>query len=197
MTMESKGDSVYQKFDMPPREVVALYELLINHSIPAWLDGGWAVDALAKQQTRPHQDVDFLVPIQYTNKLLNIFHVRGFTVDEKETELPYRLVVLNQKESLMIDFHLVIPQDDGSMIFRITNYKENIPSYDHRYLKVGLGGIGVVDGVNIPCITLDEQVRCRTTRKYSFEDPDRQRQGGINADIHDLEIIKKLQNELL
>ena len=195
MTMESKPVSISKRLDMPPHEVVALYKLLTAHSIAAWLDGGWAVDALAKQQTRPHQDVDFLVPIQYTNKLLNIFQARGYVVDERETEFPYRLVVLNPKESLMIDFHLVIPQDDGSVIFRITNYKENVPSYDHRYLKDGLRGVGCVNGINIPCITLDEQVRCRTTRRYSFDDPDRQRYGGINADVHDLNVIKKLQNE--
>lgn len=191
--MESKGKHDYSSFDMPANRVISIYKLLLKNSIPSWLDGGWAVDALAYKQTRPHQDVDFLVPIEYTNKLVNLFLHEGFVLDENETELPYRLVVLNTSTSEMIDFHLVIEQKDSSMVFRITNYKENVPSYDYTYTLEGLGGIGRINGEEIPCITLDEQIRCRTSRKYSFTDPDRIRNGGINADIHDLDVINSLK----
>lgn len=191
--MESKEKYDYSSFDMPANKVVSIYKFLLKNSIPSWLDGGWAVDALAHKQTRPHQDVDFLIPIKYTNKLINLFLHEGFIIDEDETELPYRLVVVNPSEFVMVDFHLVIKQKDNSMIFRITNYKENAPSYDYTYSSEGLSGVGKINDEEIPCITLDEQIRCRTSRKYSFEDPDRMRKGGINADVHDLDMINSIK----
>lgn len=191
--MESRLNHDYNAFNMPSNKVLYIYDLLERNMIPVWLDGGWAVDALVGKQTRPHQDVDFLVPIQYINKLINILLREKYILDEQETELPYRFVVLKPMEHIMVDFHLVIPQKDGSMVFRITNYKENVPSYDYRYTAEGLSGIGTINGTLVPCISVEEQVRCRTSRKYSFDDPDRVRRGGINADRHDLDVIKELK----
>ena len=181
------------KFRFPPEKVPEILEVLDRNNIKAWLDGGWAVDALAKEQTRQHQDIDLLVSVDDRERVYEIFTELGFKNYEAETELPFRLVMYNESKSLMIDFHLVMIQEDGSAIFRITNYRENVPSYDYCYTKSGLDGKGEIAGAEVPCITLEEQIRCRTTRKYSFDDPDRKREGGINADIHDLDVIKNLQ----
>ena len=40
---------------MHAEEVVALYTLLEQHDVPVWVDGGWGIDALLQQQTRPHR----------------------------------------------------------------------------------------------------------------------------------------------
>ena len=42
-------------------EVLALYRLLADHHIEVWLDGGWGIDALVGEQTRPHADLDIAV----------------------------------------------------------------------------------------------------------------------------------------
>ena len=42
-------------------DVVALLRLLAEHRIDVWVDGGWGVDALLGEQTRPHSDVDIAV----------------------------------------------------------------------------------------------------------------------------------------
>jgi lincosamide nucleotidyltransferase A/C/D/E len=176
----------------PAEKVPETLELLTYHDIPAWLDGGWAVDAIAGEQTRDHQDIDLLVPIHEGPRVQQILEGIGFASHEQETELPHRLVMVNTPARLMIDFHLVTPQDDGSMVFKITNYKANVPSYEYKYSPEGLTGRGVIAGKDVSCITLEEQVRCRTTRNYSFDDPDRQRDGGVNADLHDLQLINRL-----
>lgn len=176
----------------PPERVPEMFDLLSHHGIPAWLDGGWAVDAIAGEQTRDHQDIDLLVPIHEGPRVQQLLEDIGFASHEGETELPHRLVMVNNPARLMIDFHLVTFTDDGSAIFKITNYRENVPSYEYTYSPEGLQGTGTVAGREVPCITLEEQVRCRTTRNYSFEDPDRQREGGINADLHDLALIQRL-----
>src|SRR5690242_455224 len=45
---------------MRAEEVVALYTLLDDHGVRLWVDGGWGIDALLAEQTRPHKDLDVL-----------------------------------------------------------------------------------------------------------------------------------------
>ena len=46
---------------MTATDVISLYTELENLSIAIWIDGGWGVDALLGEQTRPHQDLDIAV----------------------------------------------------------------------------------------------------------------------------------------
>jgi lincosamide nucleotidyltransferase A/C/D/E len=179
----------------PAERVSEVFILLSENNIQAWLDGGWAVDALRNEQTRAHQDLDLLVPIEERERIHEIFSKLGYVNYAQETELPFRMVMFNASLGLLIDFHLVMMQKNGSAVFRITNYKEGVPSYDYVYSANGLRGNGIIAGREVLCITLEEQLRCRTTRKYSFDDLDRQREGGINADLHDLKVIEDLKKE--
>jgi lincosamide nucleotidyltransferase A/C/D/E len=49
--------------------VVALYLRLQAVGIPIWLDGGWGVDALLGEQTRPHDDLDIVVEERHLLRL--------------------------------------------------------------------------------------------------------------------------------
>jgi lincosamide nucleotidyltransferase A/C/D/E len=40
------------------RDVIEIADLLQTSGIEVWLDGGWGVDALLGEQTRPRKDVD-------------------------------------------------------------------------------------------------------------------------------------------
>ena len=39
-------------------DVIDCYTTLENLGIEIWVDGGWGVDALLGEQTRPHKDLD-------------------------------------------------------------------------------------------------------------------------------------------
>lgn len=182
----------YSRFDFPANAVVSLFELFSSSEIPAWLDGGWGVDAMAREQTRPHRDIDVVVPIEKRGELEELLVDRGFSIDNGETRLPHRLVVLDMDRLLMVDVHFVDFQPDGSAVWTVPTYDEGADKYTYTYEAQGFEGMGLIDGAVIPCLTLEEQVRCRTTRQYSFDDPDRQRSNGINADLHDLELIKHI-----
>lgn len=43
---------------MESNDVVKLYKLFEENGIEVWIDGGWGIDALLGEQTRPHQDLD-------------------------------------------------------------------------------------------------------------------------------------------
>ncbi len=188
-----KTEVDYSRFNFSAADVLEFFDLFSSNGIPAWLDGGWGVDAMVREQTRPHRDIDVVVPIDASVQLKSLLLDRGFSIDHDETRMPHRLVVLDTEHLLMIDVHFVDFQPDGSAVWTVPSYSESDDdSYTYTYTVEGFNGIGAVEGVPIPCLTLEEQVRCRTTRRYSFDDPDRQRANGINADIHDLRIINKV-----
>jgi lincosamide nucleotidyltransferase A/C/D/E len=45
-------------------DVLRVLDLLRGAGIDAWLDGGWAVDALLGEQTRDHNDLDLAVRVE-------------------------------------------------------------------------------------------------------------------------------------
>jgi lincosamide nucleotidyltransferase A/C/D/E len=42
-------------------DAAAIVERLETSGLAVWIDGGWAVDAFAGRQTRPHDDPDLVV----------------------------------------------------------------------------------------------------------------------------------------
>lgn len=46
--------------DMPAELVPEVLDTLKSAGVQAWLAGGWGVDALLGEQTRPHQDLDLV-----------------------------------------------------------------------------------------------------------------------------------------
>jgi lincosamide nucleotidyltransferase A/C/D/E len=47
--------------EMPAHEVIAVVQLLNRYGVQVIIDGGWGVDALLGEQTRPHADLDIAV----------------------------------------------------------------------------------------------------------------------------------------
>lgn len=167
---------------------------LAEEGIQAWVSGGWGVDAIAGRQTRPHQDLDLLVAIDDGDRARTILEAHGFELYPPEIRLPFRLAMLNRRARLMIDLQLASPNPDGTFTFRVIDTQPSVPNFDYVYSVEGLRGRGTVAGVELPCISREEQVRSRTTQGYSFEASHRMREGGILADVHDLEVMDGLQD---
>lgn len=54
-------------------EDVIMLTLLLEQGVQIWLDGGWGIDALLQQQTRPHKDLDVLVQLADLGKMTALF----------------------------------------------------------------------------------------------------------------------------
>ena len=50
-------------------DVIDFYTTLENSGIEMWVDGGWGVDALLGEQTRPHKDLDITIQQKDVPKL--------------------------------------------------------------------------------------------------------------------------------
>ena len=46
---------------MRAEDVIGICRLLEADGIQVWLTGGWGIDALLREQTRPHKDLDVIM----------------------------------------------------------------------------------------------------------------------------------------
>src|SRR5512133_789938 len=89
---------------MNARDVLEITQILNKAHVEVWLDGGWAVDAIIKQQTREHEDLDVVVGLDKVDVIKKALAPFGFIVTEDE--LPTRFV-LSDANHRHIDFHTV------------------------------------------------------------------------------------------
>ena len=62
-------------------EVFRVLDALAESGIPAWLEGGWGVDALIGRQTRAHRDVDLDIDESQEAEALSVLHRLGYEVE--------------------------------------------------------------------------------------------------------------------
>ncbi len=154
-------------------EVLEVLAALDAAGCPAWIAGGWGVDALVGRQTRPHRDLDVLVEASRLDATLALLGARGYVV---ETDwLPVR-VELHRPGGGRIDVHPAVFAADGSA------------------RQAGLDGTwfdypadcfvhGVIGGVRVRCLSREQQVTFHTG--YEPRDVDR----------HDLERLAQLPSD--
>ena len=76
----SGGGEAWQTRGVRADDVLAVLDRLGAAGVPVWLDGGWSVDALLGRQTRPHGDVDVVLPLDRAALAIAALAGVGFTV---------------------------------------------------------------------------------------------------------------------
>ena len=74
-------------------DVIGLYIQLNNLGIEIWLDGGWGVDALLGEQTRPHDDVDIVIQQKDVPKLRELLAMQGYKDVPRNDTRPWNFVL--------------------------------------------------------------------------------------------------------
>lgn len=159
------------KPEMTSSALVELLRWLDDAAIPVWLDGGWGVDALLQTQTRPHKDVDLVLPVTDVPKVQEILGRRGFAIQQGT---PPHSFVLANGAGLEVDIHAVSFDDDGNGIYRMEN------GQDWIYPAEGFGGHGVVEGRNVRCLSPTTQVLCHA---YGYTPTEK--------DFRDMELVRQ------
>jgi lincosamide nucleotidyltransferase A/C/D/E len=136
---------------MTSAALVELLRLFEAAAIPAWLDGGWGVDALLHRQTRVHRDVDIVLRVTDVLRLQELLASRGFTIREGK---PPDSFVLANGAGLEVDIHAVIFDGNGNGLYRMQNGEVWL------YPSEGFTGQGVVGGASAACLSPAAQVLC-------------------------------------
>lgn len=122
--------------------VVDFYNLLDKNGIKIHIDGGWGIDALLGEQTRPHNDLDIAVQHKDVQKLRELLGVRGYKEIKKESSKDYNFV-LGDDKGHEVDVHSYTFDSDGNNIYGI------------EYPAASLTGIGTISGQTVRCIALE------------------------------------------
>lgn len=132
---------------MHTHDVVQVVDALESAGVDVWLQGGWGVDALLGEQTRPHDDLDVIIRADDVAKAMQATAALGFSL--MTDELPQGFVVRDEADR-RVDFHPVRFRSDGSAV------QQGIRG-EWVYSAPGLQGVGSIDGRSVRCLTPEEQ----------------------------------------
>lgn len=88
-------------------DLLSLYTDLRALGIRVWIDGGWGVDALLGEQTRPHADVDIVVEQKDLPALRAHLEAQGYTDVPRDDTAPWNFV-LGDSTGRLVDVHAVV-----------------------------------------------------------------------------------------
>jgi lincosamide nucleotidyltransferase A/C/D/E len=149
---------------MGAADALAVIRALEGGGIDVWLsDGGWGVDALLGEQTRPHKDVDLIVRVDQAHDLVAVLQPLGFTVTEGRLSSCF---VLRDQDRRTVDVHPVVFDQHGNGNYTMENGEVWV------YAAAWFGGSGTIQGQTVRCLTAEAQVLCHTG--YELDDEDRQ-----------------------
>jgi lincosamide nucleotidyltransferase A/C/D/E len=146
-------------------DVIRIYQDLAANGIQVWLTGGWGIDALLGEQTRPHKDLDIIVLVDDIVRMREVLGRAGYglkelwsentwVVDSFGTEIPTAFV-LQDAEGREVDAHAMRLDDQGN----------GVPAWANEGLvfeKEHLAGKGVIAGYAVRCLSPEMQVLAHT-----------------------------------
>ncbi len=136
---------------MHAQDVIDIVPRLDAAGIPVWLDGGWGIDALVGEQTRPHDDLDVVIAVHQARDVQDVLGPYGFVL--VEDELPTRFVLRDETDR-RIDFHTVTFDADGGGMQQLQD------GTSFRYPPQGFHGRGRIHSRTFCCLTAEVQMLC-------------------------------------
>jgi lincosamide nucleotidyltransferase A/C/D/E len=132
-------------------EVVTIVDHLEAAGIEIWVDGGWGVDALLEEQTRPHDDLDLVVALEDVPRLRDLTAQRGYELLGGAPPTSFELV---DAVGHQIDVHPVTWAPNGDGVYRMRE------GGTWPYPARGFEGRGRVVGRPVRCLTPQVQAIC-------------------------------------
>ena len=144
------------------REAIDLYETLENLGVEIWIDGGWCVDALLGEQSRPHKDLDIAIQQKEVSKLRDALLERGYKDIKVEIARAWNSV-LGDDQGREIDVHVIVLDSQGNGIY-------GPPENGEMYPAASLTGNGSIEGRRVRCISPEWTVKFHSG--YELKDKD-------------------------
>jgi [ribosomal protein S5]-alanine N-acetyltransferase len=147
---------------MNAQDVLLMLDALADRRLPAWVAGGWGIDALLGEQTRAHADLDLAYRAEDGPELLAILAQHGYRI-----VLDYRpaRIAVGDDAGHEVDLHPVRFDTSGhgvqaglhDEVFHYAPDSFTTGSIAHR---------------SVACLTAEQQIRFH--RGYEFRERDRE-----------------------
>lgn len=146
-------------------DAASIYQSLLAKHVRVWLTGGWGIDALLQEQTRPHKDLDIIVLVDDVVPMQDLLGDAGYVlkelwsenswvVDSNGTEIPTAFV-LHDAEGREVDAHAMYLDEQGN----------GTPAWAREGLvfsEEDLAGEGLIAGFPVHCLSAEMQIRAHT-----------------------------------
>jgi lincosamide nucleotidyltransferase A/C/D/E len=143
-------------------DVTEHLDLFDELQISVCIGGGWGVDALLGEQTRPHSDLDIVLGTAESEALEAALRERGFTDSYTADHTAWNFVVEDAR-GRRIDFHVVEFAEDGRITY-------GPPERGYEFPPESLSGSGVIGGRTVICHPPDFQVEAHTGYELTPKD---------------------------
>jgi len=143
--------------EMTVEDVLEILELFAQNHIALHIDGGWAVDALLGEQTRPHTDLDIAVQHKDVDQIRALLEERGFR-DVPRDDTRACNFVLGDERGRQIDIHSYTFDSDGKNIYGVA------------YPFDSLSGAATIGGYRVQCVSPEWLVKFHTG--YALDEND-------------------------
>jgi lincosamide nucleotidyltransferase A/C/D/E len=144
---------------MDAARVLDLLACLRTCDIAFWLDGGWAIDALLAEQTRPHDDLDLVARLTDSARIEQALRERGYVLAFGAPPSSFELV---DGEGHQVDVHPASFTTTGEGVYKMANGEDWI------YPAEAFRGIGHILRQEVPCLT-PEVVMISHTTGYALD----------------------------
>jgi len=148
---------------MTGADVLYVLDLLAAVEVRVWVDGGWGVDALLGEQTRPHDDLDLALEHRDLARFLSAMADAGFRLLRDDG--PFNKVLVDQADR-KVDYHVF----DASATRRT---EAGVSVYGPMGLAYEVGafeGHGTILGRQVACCTAAFQVRSHAGYELDEDD---------------------------
>jgi lincosamide nucleotidyltransferase A/C/D/E len=136
---------------MTAADVISFYTELQELDINIWIDGGWGVDALLGEQTRPHKDLDIAIQQSDVPGLRALLEARCYQEIKIAEASPWNFV-LGDENGHEIDVHVIVLDKEGNGVYGPLENGQLYPS-------ASLSGSGVIQGHRVRCISAEWAVK--------------------------------------
>jgi lincosamide nucleotidyltransferase A/C/D/E len=132
-------------------EVLTVLDGLGLAGVPAWLAGGWGIDALLGRRTRSHGDIDLLVEARHEDAAVDALEQQGFVLSQRRapaaSNLPAVTVLRRNRQAIDVLWFLGADAD-------WTTTTETLPRFGRASFTRG-----VLEGHVVGCLSPAEQFR--------------------------------------
>jgi len=143
-------------------DVIKIYTDLENLGVTIWIDGGWGVDALLGEQTRPHKDLDIAIQERDVPQLRALLEARGYKEIKLQDSRPWNFV-LGDENGREVDLHVIVLDDHGNGFYGPIEKGVMYPA-------ASLTGTGSIDGRIVKCISAEWVVKFHSGYKLKEKD---------------------------
>lgn len=143
-------------------EIVELYSSLEKLDIRIWIDGGWGVDALLGEQSRPHEDVDIVIQQKDVAGLRELLGGWGYHDVERDDTRDWNFV-LGDEHGHLVDVHAVVFDEDGNGLYGPVEKGVMYPA-------ASLSGVGMIGGRPVRCLSPEWMVKFHSGYELDKDD---------------------------